>query len=153
MKKRWIWIPITILLVLMTIVVKRYTSREPSVIAERITSLDLEKITACTVEWMTLDDKYYSYMETDRQKVQAMYEAVSHMKLKEERYDPLLGASYYGLSFMQDGEEISIFSYYDGHVLAPGLDKYAAEITNEEELEEAYGWISILLDMIGASKK
>lgn len=150
MKKRKIWILIAAFLVIIALIGIFFLRQEKeNPIKDKIVSLDPKKITGCHVEWLTMENEYYSYTETDPEKVSAIYEALRHMKFKEVPYDPLFGASYYGIDLVADDKMYAIFSLYDEHVLAPGHARYEAIITNLDKMEEEYGWKTLLREMLG----
>ena len=150
MKKHFIWL-IVILAVLICVgflCVKVYQDRT-NPIKNRIASIDPEEITGCRIEWITMYDEYYEYIETNPEMVREIYDALAHMRFRKLQYGPPIGQSYYGIDLVCGEKEKAIFSYHIGTVLAPGLDvRYMAEITNLDELEEKYHWRTNLKNLI-----
>lgn len=84
-----------------------------------------------------------------------MYDALCHMNVEQEERNTYMGASYTILSFVQNGEDISVFSKLSvdniTHIFIG--DDYAATIINENSLDKEYGWFTIWKDMRGQAEK
>lgn len=154
-KKIW-WIVLAVVLVIIlaaaVFAFVRYTKMQDNPITKRLESLADEKITACSVTWLghdpiTYKDFIYNYQEKDPEKVQAVYNALCHLRVKEVPYNPMIGGKYCDISFTrEDGTEISIFSYYDGHAIT-GKPNYMCEFLNSKKLEKDYGLWTIIEEM------
>lgn len=120
-----------------------------------LSKLDPEEITACRISWI-YPDGYHLGEERDPERVQAVYEALLHMKMRPVEHRAYMGAgSLYWFSFEQDGEDIFLFNFMDGKdedtYISVELD-YSAVIVNERQLEEEYGWHTILYDIMGSAE-
>lgn len=151
MRKYWHWIAIVLAVFLLIIIGVIYVlaPQKSNVIEDRIAALDPSKITGYVVEWAT-PNELFRYEETDPDKVAAMYEAICHMKFKEKEYEMYFG-SHYAIMFIQDGTNMPTFSYIPG---APGTYvsasavKFAADISNIDEINAAYCWESLVSEAV-----
>lgn len=154
MKKKKIIISLLLFLIILFIIGGMfYLQNRNNPIKEKLNMLDPEKITECTVLWVNPNHESFEYTETDPQKVKAVYEALSHMKLKEKKFIIPFEVCYRGICLTQDGKKYVVCSYSMGEVLAPAGVDYMADVTNLEELEEKYGWKTILKEMILNAEK
>lgn len=140
----------TILFIIWGIV---YLQNRNNPIKEKLNILDPEKITESTIFWINPNHESYEYTETDPEKVKAVYESLSHMKLREKKNMIPCGVCFRGIYFTQDGKKYAICSYNAGEILAPAGVDYMADVTNLDELEEKYGWRTILKEMILNAEK
>lgn len=149
MKKKLVVLVIVVLFVVAVIeglIIYSLNYRNP--VKDRLELLDPQKITGC---WITLSS--YEYIETNPQKVNALYEAFCHMKLKERKYDLSYEETPYWIAFIQDGKNYVICSYHGKEVMGILGTAYRAEVTNLEEVEKKYGLNSLLNEMIEKAKK
>lgn len=128
-------------------------------IRDKLNTLDSEKIIECTIEWIVMDENYnktfYSYTETDTEKIKAVYESIYHMKfreMKEIEYN-LPGSMYfYVISLIQDDQTVVSFSYHPSGLVSK-KDEYIAQIMNLAEVDKEYGWWGVLDEMITDGEK
>lgn len=153
MKKVLIIVVITVLLIFSGAEVIFYIQNQNNPIKKELNNLDPDRITGCTVRWLTMYDEYYEYTETDPVKVRVMYDFFSHMKLKQKKDLMPFGRYYYGIDFIQDGISYPICSYRMGEVLGLYGTKYMADVTNRKELDEEYGWGAVMEEMILNAEK